>query len=762
MARDEPNGHDDQFAELLAEYHEGLLSRHGTVGDSDRAQRLDPAMRSRLIEAQQCLLVLEQVRRRGDPPPPPVRVAETIQGIDSTTSADQCDTPRTIGRFHVVRELGRGGYGVVFLARDPLLRREVALKVPRPDALLNVDLRRRFVREAQAAARLTHPNVVALHEVGEVGPVCFIASAYCSGPTLAEWLREQPQPPPPRLAADVVAALADAVHYAHTQGVLHRDLKPSNVLLEPKVAEVAGGPDDKFPFVPKVTDFGLAKLAENDTQDTHTRSGATIGTPNYMAPEQADGRLDDVGPRTDVYALGALLYEMLTGKQVFRGSTDLDTLHRVIVEEPLPPSRWLAGLPTDLEAICLKCLEKAPGRRYDSAAALGEDLRRFLAGEATEARPLSAAGRLSKWARRRPAIAALVAVSFVAATTIAAGSLWYSARLRSALVESDQQRTLAEAARYESEQSRLATLAQEEIANQYLYALRVRLAYQSLSQADVPQAASLLAEYDDGSRFTHLRGFEWHYARRALHEERFTLAGHTQAYAVAFSPDGRGLATGGKDGIVRLWDPITGRKRGKLVGHASCVNQVAFSPDGALLATASCDGTIKLWNAADHSELPLLVEPAGAVLCLTFSPDGKWLAAGGANRGTTIIHVPQRRAVASLGGEPIAANWLAFSPNGRLLAAADHGPDGRPNLSLWETGAWTRRASLGRVGQLGGVFARLEDFGRRRFRRPRAAVQRDPLQRGDQRQGEVQTPRARGRRALHCFFAGRKVAGLRQ
>ena len=327
-------------------------------------------------KAQQCLDVIEQLRRRDDVRLPVERLApvecfsETPSRSDSPTACDGLSEPRAFGRFQIVRELGRGGFGVVFLAHDPVLRRDVALKVPRPDALLTPDLRRRFLREAQAAARLTHPNLVAVHEVGEVGPICFIAAAFCDGPTLAAWLRDRAKPAPPRLAAHVVAALADAVHYAHTQGVLHRDLKPSNVLLEsnPTIADCAG--DDEPRFVPKLTDFGLAKLAEGEAQDAPTRSGAMLGTPAYMAPEQADGRLDEVGPGTDVYALGALLYELLTGQPVFRGSTDLDTLHRVLVDEPMPPRRLQADLPRDLEAICLMCLEKQPGRRYGTAAAL--------------------------------------------------------------------------------------------------------------------------------------------------------------------------------------------------------------------------------------------------------------------------------------------------------------------------------------------------------------------------------------------------------
>jgi len=692
MARDDSHEIDDQFAALLAEYHEGIVSGRGRPAGNRHDEELDPLLRSRLSEARQCLEVIEQFRLRDDLPIALEKFAGSPPEESSSDGGVAATEPRTFGRFQIVRELRRGGFGVVFLAHDPVLRRDVALKVPRPDALLTPDLRRRFLREAQAAARLTHPNLVAVHEVGEVGPICFIAAAYCDGPTLDAWLQERAEPAPPRLAAHIVAALADAVHYAHTQGVLHRDLKPSNVLLESSSPAAARPADDEPPFIPKLTDFGLAKLAECDAEETQTRRGTRLGTPGYMAPEQADGRLNEVGPRTDVYSLGALLYELLTAQPVFRGSTDLDTLHRVLVDEPIPPRRLQPDLPRDLEAICLMCLEKQPGRRYETSAALASDLRRFLAGEATEARPLSAAGKLWKWSRRRPAAAALVLVSTIAAMMIVGGSLWYSARLSTALVATESQRSIAVKAREESEQSRLATLAHEEVANQYLYASRMKLAFQSLAQADVQQTASLLAEYDGGSRFSHLRGFEWGHAKRALHEERLSLVAHRQTYGVAFSPDGRLLATGGQDGIVRFWDPMSGQELAQLPGHKSCVNQLSFSPDGNKLATSSCDGTVKIWDVATRAELlwSSRPEPSGQVLCLAFSPDGVQLAAGGSNRRTSILRVADGKELANLGMEHDAADALAWSPDGLMLAQADHHSDGRTNVSWWNTTTWTQ------------------------------------------------------------------------
>jgi serine/threonine protein kinase len=338
-----------------------------------------------------------------------------------------------LGRFRIVRELGRGTFGVVFLAADPHLQRQVALKVPRAECLLASELRERFVREARAAAGLDHPNVVAVYEAGEVEGVYYIASAYCPGITLAEWLADNEERTPFRMAAQLLLTLSEAVQHAHSRGVIHRDLKPSNVLLqmhpeassptpsEPGALATGGGVSGfQLPFIPKVTDFGLAKLAlarrdqgepgASATGD-QTRSGAVVGTPHYMAPEQASGKNREVGPAADTYALGAILYELLTGRPPFQGETVLDTLEQVRSREPVPPRRLRRHLPPDLETICLKCLAKEPRRRYRSAGALALDLRCYLAGEPILARRTGWARRLLLWLRRNPSLAVIVCLA---------------------------------------------------------------------------------------------------------------------------------------------------------------------------------------------------------------------------------------------------------------------------------------------------------------------------------------------------------------
>jgi serine/threonine-protein kinase len=313
--------------------------------------------------------------------------------------------------YEVQGELGRGGMGVVYKARHVQLSRVVALKMILSGAHAGGEERRRFLREAEAAARLQHPNIVQVFEVGEAHGHPFFSLEFCPGGPLAAKLNGTPQTA--REAARLAETLARAVQAAHEAGVIHRDLKPANVLL------LEDG-------TPKVTDFGLAKLLDDPA--VRTANGAIVGTPSYMAPEQASGHGQDVGPATDVYALGALLYEFLTGRPPFKAALPLDTILEVLAEEPAPPRRLLSQTPRDLETIALKCLEKDPRRRYPSALALAEDLRRFREGRPIVARPVGPPERVLKWIRRQPLTAALVAVAALAVGAAIAGALWYNER----------------------------------------------------------------------------------------------------------------------------------------------------------------------------------------------------------------------------------------------------------------------------------------------------------------------------------------------
>jgi serine/threonine protein kinase len=312
--------------------------------------------------------------------------------------------------YEVLGVLGRGGMGAVYKARHLALKRTVALKVIRDGAHAGPDEVLRFRREAEAAARLLHPNIVQIHEVGEFQGCPYLSLEYVEGGSLAGRLDGTPLPARP--AAALVETLARAVQEAHQRHIVRRDLKPANVLLA--ACGLAGEPakPQAAELVPKITDFGLAKRLDDDSGQTQT--GAVLGTPSYMAPEQAAGHNKAVGPAADIYALGAILYELLTGRPPFKAASVLETVQQVRSQEPVAPSRLQPGVPRDLETICLKCLEKEPARRYPSAAALADDLRRFLDGRPIQARPVGAALRALKWARRRPALAALVGVSVLA------------------------------------------------------------------------------------------------------------------------------------------------------------------------------------------------------------------------------------------------------------------------------------------------------------------------------------------------------------
>ena len=511
--------------------------------------------------------------------------------------------PHRFGRFTIESELGRGGFGVVYLAQDPLLKRRVALKLPRIGIVSGTESWRRFLREAQAAARLNHPHVIPLLEAGTIGPVGYIVSAYVAGPSLEQWLRHNRRPVSPRWSAQIVAALAQAMEHAHQRKILHRDLKPANIVLYAPECDGDGSNSrawengDAASWLPRICDFGMAKLLEAEGDET--RSRIACGSPSYMAPEQAEARQSDLGPKTDVYGLGAILYQMLTGRPPFSGKNDLDTLRQVVGDEPASPRTLRPDLPRDLDTICLKCLSKRPEGRYESALALAEDLEAYLDGRPIKARPLGPWARGWKWARRHPAVAALAMAVSLATVTGICGLLWHDAVLRDAnqtihgineqLTGANQQ--LRQAL---DEKSRTTRQLQRQLAVRQVFGAQLALADKKYELA---QRLLEEAEPELGSGENPV--FAWSYLRRSIRDRLEVLRGHSgTVLCFACSPDGRTLASGDDQGEIRLWDLETCRCLRVLTGSITFKQrQLVFSPDGKLLVAAGSDRKeISIWD----------------------------------------------------------------------------------------------------------------------------------------------------------------------
>jgi len=629
--------------------------------------------------------------------------------------------------YEILGVLGEGGMGVVYKARQVGLNRIVALKTIQTSGRSSATALDRFRREAEVVAQLQHPHIVQIYEVGEANGQPFFSLEFVAGGNLASKLDGTPWTP--RTAARLLVQLADAIAAAHQMGIVHRDLKPANVLLSTRAGEpgpqsssadppsAARGPS----WLPKISDFGLAKRL--DEGSGQTKSGEILGTPSYMAPEQASGRTKDIGAVTDVYALGAILYELLTGRPPFRGETAFDTVIMVAQEEPVPPHVLQPKVPRDLETICLKCLEKATTHRYPSARELAADLERFLDGAPIDARPIGLLERSVKHLRRQPLVvvlAALVAGVSVLAVTLAAThqpawalallalplgvaaavvGVWQQRRVQALLQQANEQHQQADAARREVEAQAQKTAAALAVAESNLYLLQIAQVERELHAGNTERAVELLAACPG----LHRR-WEWHYLNHLCHAPCDTIHGHSQPpLAVAYRPDGRQLASAGASNRIHLLDEDeTSALKGPLEGHTAQITGLAYSPNGRLLASASADETATVWEVASGRSIRVLRHPL-AVLGVAFSPDGLQLASAGADAIARLWDAQTGQLGRQMRGHSGPVCGVAFSPDNRTLATASR--DGL--IKLWDTHTGQELTTLrGHNGAVYGVAFR--------------------------------------------------------
>jgi WD40 repeat protein len=475
---------------------------------------------------------------------------------------------------------------------------------------------------------------------------------FVSGGTLAKW-RARTADVSPRTAAEIARQLALGVAHAHERGVLHRDITSGNVLLAPCDSSA---PDTDFPYVPKLTDFGLAKCAEIDIDQT--RTGSIIGTACYMSPEQAQGRSKEITARSDVYGIGVILFELLTGAPPFRGDNPLQTLQKILTDEPQFPRGGSTAIPADLQVICLKCLEKLPANRYESAKDLADDLERFLNNEPIRARSISQFARISKWCRRHPGRAVAMLGGLAGVAIVFGISLLYNARLTNQLEIIRQKEQIAR--------------DREREARERAYVSDMRNAKTAGDQGHVRQMLKLLNRYRPNDGEPDLRDFAWWHLWREYHDASRVMGSHEGgATAVAVTRSGMIAASGGVDGVIRLWSLPDGQLLGELrASDAQTIESLDFSPTGDRLVSAGEEGAVRSWDVEARQELFVRREHQSLVSQAVFSPTGHLIASGGADGQVRLWDSQTGQPAGVFSGHAGRVRCLAFHPTEPVLITA--------------------------------------------------------------------------------------------
>ncbi|TWT79999.1 Serine/threonine-protein kinase PknB [Planctomycetes bacterium CA13] len=553
------------------------------------------------------------------------------------TSAFEPVSGERIDRFRLIRELGSGGFGRVWLARDERLQRDVAIKFPHGRLGLDAFGMRRFQREAKLAAKLNHPNLLPILEAVLNPEKAYIVSEYCPGPTLSEWIRSQGHFISVAKAISIVSQIASGLQVAHEIGLIHRDIKPSNIIIS--------NPDSDWPTA-RLIDFGMARCMTEVNDLTETRIGTLVGSVPYMSPEQASGNIDDHGTHSDVYSLCVVLYEMLTGVSPFSSLTQMQTLHRVMSYDPPSLSQLRPAVPRDLSAVCQRGIEKSPQRRYQNAGELGAELERVRVNQPTMARPIGRVGRTLRWAQRNPIIASFACFAILGGLfgifglslyswsqhSYAIQSRTQSARLQSALHRADIEHARWRKASYQSD---------------------VSLAYAMFDIGKYDDARRLLDRQiplrrKDAIAEKDLRHIEWTLLDAEVRARYWHWGKHDgPAREIASMQEANQVASIGDDGTIRFWDPQNGTEVHKLVGFHGRSSAIASLPDGRLAISGSqwplgFRGPILIDSASGRTTKALSLHPT-TIESIRVSADGQTIASGCRYEGIRVWSDRDRR-----------------------------------------------------------------------------------------------------------------------